>query len=496
MRIAIAGFQHETNTFVPTPTGLAEFAQADSWPALLSGAEVIADTRGMNLPIAGFAKAAEAAGDVTLLPILWCAAEPGGRVSDATFETLAGRILTALREMGPLDAVYLDLHGAMVTESLEDGEGELLTRVRALIGAATPLVASLDMHANVTEAMVEASDTLTIYRTYPHIDMAETGARAYAALRAMLRDGRPAKAWRQADYLIPLPAQQTGADPARALYAAVAGVAGGSAELALGFTASDIADAGASVVAYARTEAEADRIADALHAQLAAAEPAFDCALLDPDEAVARALRNTRRGPVIIADVQDNPGAGASSDTTGLLRALLRQPAPSALLGLLHDPQLAQEAHAAGEGAVLDAQLGGRGPGNSPLAACVRVRRLSEGQCRYTGAMYGGGIGTLGPSAALTLDGTDIHVVITSIRNQCLDLAQFRHFGLDPATARIVCVKSTAHFRADFEPIAAEVLLTAAPGQFPCRLADVPYRHLRPGTRLGPGGPTFRRAPA
>ncbi len=486
MRIAIAGFQHETNTFVAQPTTLPAFEQADSWPALLSGAAVVTETRGMNLPIAGFVKAAQARNGVELAPVLWASAEPGGRVSDHAFKTIQGRILRALAEMGAVDAVYLDLHGAMVTQSLEDGEGQLLATIRATIGPAIPLIISLDMHANVTAEMVAACDAMTIYRTYPHLDMADTGARAFDMLAHIAAGHRPAKAFRQGQYLIPLHAQHTGADPARALYAGLsahADSAGQTAELALGFTAADIPDAGPAVVAYADTQRKADHIADTVLNSLQQAEAHFDYALLSPEAAIKRAATAQAKRPFIIADVQDNPGAGASSDSTGLLRALMAHNAPQAMLGLMHDPDLAALAHDHGAGACFPARIGGRGPGDEPISAEVRVQHLSNGQCTYTGEMYGGGIGTLGPAAALQLVGTDIQVVVTSIRNQCLDLAHFHHFGLHPETARIVCVKSTAHFRADFDAIAQETLLVKAPGQFPCALDEVDYQNLRPGVR-------------
>lgn len=490
MRIAIAGFQHETNTFVAGETTLGDFEQADSWPALISGGEVIEVTRGMNLPITGFIKAAGATPGTVVEPILWCAAEPGAPVSDHAFETISGRILKEVETMGPVDAVYLDLHGAMVTQSLDDGEGALLTRLRKLVGPDVPLVASLDLHANVTQTMMDAADVFTVYRTYPHLDMADTGARAHALLRDILRAGPPAKAWRQANFLVPLHAQHTGAEPAHSLYHNLTEFDGPRrqlAEMALGFTAADIADTGPSVLAYAATQDEADRIADRLLAQLEQAEQAFETDLLSPALAVAKAIEASVAGTVVIADVQDNPGAGASSDTTGLLQELIAQSAPDALLGLIHDPELTRQAHAAGVGGCIAAKIGGRGPSDSPLLATVRVEHLSDGFCRYTGDMYGGGVATLGPSAALWLEGTDIRIVVTSVRNQCLDLALFRHFGLSPEKARIVCVKSTAHFRADFDKIAHLTLLTAAPGQFPCQLADIPFTKLRPLIRLPPG---------
>ncbi len=485
MRIAIAGFQHETNTFVDTPTQLSDFEQADSWPELLLGDDVLAMTRGMNLPIAGFAKVALADG-VELLPILWCAAEPGGKVTDQGFDTISGRITNALSKMTQLDGVYLDLHGAMVTESWDDGEGALLSRIRQVIGPDLPLVASLDMHANISRRMVDLSDAMTIFRTYPHLDMANTGARAFRMMRDICTSGPPAKAWRQGEYLIPLHSQYTRVDPAKTLYNALDAFDGPGArlvELAVGFTAADTTDCGPSVLAYSASQSEADSMMSQIYANLQAAETQFDTTLLSPKDAVETARHVAGKRPVVIADVQDNPGAGASSDTTGLLRELVQQNALSAILGLLHDPQLASRAHELGEGATFEAKIGGKVPGDAPYTAQVRVHHLSDGQCHYTGEMYGGGVATLGPSVALQLTGTQIHVLVTSIRNQCLDLAQIRLFNLEPAYTRILCVKSTTHFRADFEPIAHKVLICGAPGQFPCELADVSYTKLRPGVR-------------
>lgn len=480
MRIVVAGFQHETNTFVAEHTPMAAFEQADSWPELLSGADVISGTRGMNLPIAGFIDAAGS--QDTMLPILWASAEPGGKVTDHAYETILGRLLNGLETLAPFDAVYLDLHGAMVSETHADGEGEILTRIRKAVGPDIPLVASLDLHANVSPLMVEMADGLTIFRTYPHIDMAETGARAFQLLRRIAATGRPAKGFFQADYLVPLHAQHTGADPARQLYELVkAHSATGLplAELALGFTAADIHDVGMSIITYGKSAREAQNLADTLGKALVAAEQDFDTDLLEPEDAVARAMAAPAGKPVIIADVQDNPGAGASSDTTGLLRALHALDAEDTLFGLFHDSALATQAHDAGVGSVFRAQIGGRTLGDSPFEATVRVHRTSDGACRYTGDMYGGGVATLGPSAALEIVGKGIWIVVTSVRNQCLDLAHFRHFDLEPTLARIVCVKSTAHFRADFEPISQSVLVTAAPGQFPCRLAEIPYANAR-----------------
>lgn len=481
MRIAIAGFQHETNTFISQPTELKHFEMADSWPGLIRGSDVLRAMQGMNLPTAGFIDAARCMGDVDIHPVLWCAAEPWGKVTDNAFEAIAGWILDDLAHHPKPDAIYLDLHGAMVTQSHEDGEGALLARIRAAMGHSIPLVASLDMHANVSEQMVRETDALTIFRTYPHLDMAETGARAFHLLHPMIGVQKPFKAWRQADYLIPLPAQHTESEPARGLYRETALCAdqGISADLAVGFTAADVYDAGPSVVSYAQTQAEADRIADHLLSHVVASRHNFDTSLLNANDAVEAAIAVSSSKPAVIADVQDNPGAGATSDTTGILRALVAQNAPSSVVGLIHDPNLAAAAHQAGAGAEFSAKIGGSWIGDHPYEADVIVTALSDGNCRYTGQMYGGGFATMGPTALLRISGTLVSCVVTSIRNQCLDQVQFRHLGVNLDLQRIICVKSTAHFRADFEPLASRVFVAAVPGAFPCEIDLDQYTNLR-----------------
>lgn len=494
-RILIAGFQHETNTFGATKATMADFEMADSWPGLLRGDEVIPGTRGSNLPLAGFVTEAEKAG-TDLVPVVWASAEPSAHVTDEAFETIGGMIVAAA-EQGGVDGIYLDLHGAMVTESHQDGEGELLRRLRAAVGPDLPISISLDLHANLTQTMVDHASAITIFRTYPHLDMAETGGRAFHTLAYFLDGGRVFPAYRQSPYLIPLNAQYTGAAPFDRLYdgaAAIGPAPSRWAEFAAGFPAADIHDAGPAMLAYAETPEQAAAIADNLMADLIAAEPEMDTTLLDPEEAVARATAiNAETGrPVVIADVQDNPGAGGTSDTTGLLRALVAGGARDAVLGMLNDPGIAALAHARGEGAEITAALGGKaGPAPDPYHGRFLVEKLGDGRFAFTGEMYAGSIADTGPSALLRVLDTEaeVRVVISSKRCQNLDQAIFTHLGVIPAEQKIVAVKSTVHFRADYDPIAAAVLNTRAPGLFPCRFDEVSYRHLRPGLRRMPMAP-------
>ena len=496
MRIAIAGFQHETNTFGPMRAHYEDFQKHDAWPGLTRGPALLDSFRGLNVPIAGFMQAARAAGH-ELAPLLWGSAEPSSFVTRDAFERIAGMLCEDLAALAPWDAVYLDLHGAMVAEHFEDAEGELLRRVREVTGPALPVVASLDLHANVTPAMVEHASALAIYRTYPHVDMEDTGARAYRLLERLLGGARFARACRQAPYLTPLSAQCTREEPNRSLYRYVESLDAPdlSVDYACGFPPADIRDCGASVVAFGPDAARVDAAADALFACLLEAEARFDNPLLPPQEAVRVAMRHEAT-PVVIADVQDNPGAGATSDTTGMLEALVQGGARGAVLALLHDPEVAAQAHRAGKGNTFAAALGGKlgTSGVAPFRGRFRVAALGDGRFTCTGEMYRGTRTELGPTALLEVAGADcsVKVVVGSERFQCLDQALFRHVGVEPAEERILVVKSTIHFRADFDPIAARTLLAAAPGAHPCTLRGLDYRNLRPGVRLGPLGPEHR----
>jgi len=495
-RIAVGGFQHETNTFAPMGAHFADFERHDAWPGLVEGAALAPAVAGLNLPIAGFI---EAANGHELVPLAWCAAEPSSYVARDAFERIVGLICARLAAAGPLDAVYLDLHGAMVAEHLEDGEGEILARVRAVVGREVPMVASLDLHANLTERMIAEADALAIYRTYPHIDFAATGARAHALLARLLAGERLAKAFRKLPFLVPLSAQCTDFEPNASLYARLPGLEHDgvvSVDYAAAFPPADIYECGPAVVAYGRDRAAAERAADAMAAAVCAAEPTFENPLIDPDEAVRQAMSNRRPGPVVLADAQDNPGCGGSCDTVGLIEALIRNHARGATLAMIADPEVAAAAHAAGLGATLEVALGGKSgqPGQHPLHGRFRVEALGDGRFTCTGPMLRGTRTELGPMAALAIADADceVRVIVGTHRFQVMDQAIFRHLGVAPAEARILGVKSTVHFRADFAPIAAAVLTVECPGAHPCRLTKVDYRHLRPGVRLEPLGPAFQ----
>jgi microcystin degradation protein MlrC len=362
----------------------------------------------------------------------------------------------------------------------------------------------------MTPEMVEHATAMVGYRTYPHIDMADTGSKAAALLDRLLRDKRVLhKAFRQIDFLIPLVWQCTLLDPAKGIFALVDEIESGAAKSGApsgshnqgivslthtpGFPPADIKECGPAIVVYgydkAATEAAADRLAAAINAK----ERDFAGKLWDADEAVVEAMRLAKRAsrPVILADVQDNPGAGGSSDTVGLLRALIAHKAKGAVIGMIVDPPSAEAATAAGEGAVLERGIGAcvGFAGETPVAARWRVAKLGTGIFTGTGPFYFGAKFQIGPMALLTDEASGVSAVLACKRVQAADQEMFRHVGVEPSQVPILALKSTVHFRADFQPIAEIILPVRSPGAHITDPVELPYEKLRKGIRLRPEGP-------
>lgn len=493
-KIAIGGFQHETNTFAPHRAPYEEFVKTDGWPGLTIGDAIFPVMTGLNIPLAGFIEAAREK-NYQLTPMLWCAAEPSSYVTTDAFELIADKFCESLQNTRDLDAVYLDLHGAMVVETFEDGEGELLRRIREVVGSEIPVIISLDLHANVTEAMVNFATAMSIFRTYPHLDMAETGARAAELVSAALTGRKIFGGMHKIPFLFPITSQCTDFEPCRSIYLDIDNYAKASptcltAEFATGFPPADIHECGAAIVAYGFDQEELDTLLDQCLKRVMDAEPLFRNPLWQPDDAVMHAMKNQSNRPVVLADAQDNPGAGGTSDTTGLLEALVHNGAQSAVIGVMHDPEVAQLAHNVGPGAQIEVSLGGKcgTKGVLPYIGRFIVERLGDGNFTFTGDMYKDSVAQLGEMALLKVIDTnaEVRIIVGSSRVQCLDQAIFRHLGIEPSEQKIVAVKSSVHFRADFDPLAAQTLVVAAPGAHPCELLNLPYRNLRSGVRLEP----------
>lgn len=490
LRIAVGGFMHETNTFVRQPTTWDDFVRAGPWPTVTVGDDILKVFRSINLAIAHFMEGAEKAGH-RMLPLAWGGAMPGGKVTSDAFERMAGLIVEGLRR-DPPDAVFLELHGAMVAEEFDDGEGELLRRVREAVGPDVPILMSLDLHANVSPEMVETADFISSYRTYPHIDWGASGGRCAEWLDRLLAWKRPARALRQAPFLVPVTTGCTYVEPSKGLYETLKTIeaeTGVHLSLNMGFPPADIRDVGPSVIAYGPDQARTDAAADRLFEALLAAEPGFAAHRpLPAGEAVSEAVqigRNAKR-PVVIADTQDNPGAGAPSNTTGLIAELLRQGAERTVVGIVHDETAAAKAHEVGAGGTVE-RLGGGGdgPGQDPLPGPWRVAAVSDGQFRGTSPMLRAAVTSMGPTALLAKDG--VEVLVATIRQQPVHKEAFTHIGVDLDSRAIVAVKSSAHFRSGFQDIAERVIVCLSPGVNLEDPASFAFTKIRPGVRLRPG---------
>lgn len=503
MNVFVAGFHHETNTFAPSPADWAAFTCGAGYPAYARGDAMLAKMTPSCFGLGGFAQAAAGFG-WTLVPSVWAGAIPSNRVTTDAFERLCGEIVADAGEQmtrGGFDAIYLDLHGAGVAECADDAEGELLARIRAVVGPQMTIVASLDLHANVTARMLAQTTAMTAYRTYPHVDMRETGARAARMLARRLGAAPRAMHAERVPFLLPLNAQCTLMQPAQSIIALIEQLeAQHDVELnfAMGFSAADFAECGPVLFGYAADAGMARDAVQRLHHEVAVARRAdWKADLLAPQAAVELAieLALTSDAPVVIADTQDNPGAGGDANTTGLLHTLLAADAGTRLggqvaLGLLFDPAAARAACAAGVGATLPLQLGRAVPTWSgaltepPVDAKARVLAVSDGVVAMHGPMTAGMTMQLGASACVEVQG--IKLLLSSSKAQMLDLDLFRYLGIKPAQMKLLVVKSSVHFRAAFAPIASHILVAKAPGPMAADPGDLPWTKLPPGMAARP----------
>ena len=443
MKIAIAGFQHETNTFSEIKTTYQDFVQADSWPEMVCGEQLLTTMDAQSIPISGFIS--EALKDnATLLPILWCSATPSGIVEQSAYDQIYNQIMSGLAKCENFDAIYLDLHGAMVTEDLEDAEGFLLKKIREAYPK-TPIVVSLDYHANVSKEMVEFADALVAYRTYPHVDMVETGQKSYRILKNIVAGNKKEKAFAKLPFLVPMTSQSTLAKPCRSIFQEIAEYEKShSVEIvfALGFPLSDIHDVGPSLIVYAENK--------------------FQSIYHSAREGVFKAKELIDNA--ILVDTQDNPGCGGSGDTTGLLHEMIKQKLPDGLMGVLCDEVIAREAHKSGVGTLFQAELGAKvfTNGIEPIAGKFKVLVLSQGKFTATGPFYKNVKMDLGLMALLEIEG--VHVLVSSRKAQAADRAMFEHMGVCLEDYRILALKSSVHYQADFNSFSIKQLIVESPG--------------------------------
>jgi microcystin degradation protein MlrC len=491
-KIIIAGFQHETNTFAPTKASYADFVQGGGFPPLSRGADVL-KFREQNIPIGGFIQQAEQFG-YQLLPVIWAGTSPSAHVEQCTYQRICDEIIASIQQH-PADAVYLDLHGAMVSEQVDDGEGELLRRVREAVGPDIPVIASLDFHANVTQVMFAHSDVLICYRTYPHVDMAQTGQRCAQLLDQIFRGKKLHKQMYKLPFLIALNAQCTELEPTQSCMNLLEQLEQNNSvqmNFTPGFQAADFEECGGCIWGYSENAEQLDQAMQRYIAHVLQQETHWNMDFLSPDHAVLQALQlyqqhhSTR--PVVIADTQDNPGAGGDSNTTGMLSALHRHQVKNALIGLIVDPAVVQQAYQLELGQHFYAKLGGTSgiAGDALFSAEFKIKAYSDGKFSYGGPMMHGVEADIGPSVLLEIDG--IEIAVSSYKAQLLDRNMFRIFGVVPQDKSIIVVKSSVHFRADFQDMAAAILVAKAPGAMKADPNDLPWQKIDPDRRLVPMG--------
>jgi microcystin degradation protein MlrC len=470
---------HETNTFSNVPTDRAQFEARD----LRYGGEIVETYRGTGTCLGGMIGAAERLG-IALVPSVAAAASPAGYVTRDIYEHVKQRMLTDLEAAGRIDGVLLDLHGAMVPEGLDDGEGDIIAAVRQAVGPGVPIAVTLDFHGNLGQGMIAGADLLHGYKTYPHVDMAARGAEAAERL-AQVVGGRlkPTAAWRKPPLMPPLGRQGTARGPMRRLYDLADEMEKDpkviSVSVFAGFPHADIPDAGLGI--YVVTDADqalAERLAGRLARVAWEHRHEFIHTALPVKEAVGRALAADGR-PIVLADMADNTGGGAAGDGTEILRELLRVGARSATVACLWDAAAVQECVRAGVGARVTLDVGGKVDDRhgAPIRVTGTVRTLSDGRFIHQGPMMNGLPGRLGPTAVL--DVNDVKVILITYRWQTLDPEMIRFVGIDPLREKILVVKSTIHYRAAFEPIAREIIEVDAPGLSSSNLARFPYRRVR-----------------
>jgi microcystin degradation protein MlrC len=478
--VLLARLKHETNTFSSLSTGRDEFAST----SLYFGEEIIPEFRGTNTDLGGFLRVADAEGwDV--VPTVAANATPGGVVTDDALSEFLDRILDGIAEHSP-DAVLLGLHGAMVSERHRDGDGYILDEVRAAVGDGVPVMATLDLHANVSDRMIEHADGLFGYDTYPHVDIGDTGETAARAMAATLQgDLAPTLVIERAPLCPPLPPLQTAAAPMSSLLSAAADAESDlvpDVSVLGGFAYADVPEAGFSVVAVA-DESVAATAADACADLAAAADERyreFDRTYTAVDEAATAAAgwdAADAGGPLVLADIADNPGGGSAQDGTVLLRALLDADVDDAALAAIYDPAAVEAAVDAGVGERVTVDLGGHIEANGdPITVEASVRLLSDGTYRNQGPMSTGLAVSFGRTAVLEIDGID--VIVASHRQQPYDPEAFRSHGITPERQRVLVLKSTVHYRAAFEPIAGGIREVSAPGLCSPDLSSFAYEHV------------------
>jgi microcystin degradation protein MlrC len=472
MRIAIGGISHESSTLSTVPTTLQHFRER-GWS---EGDELLQVYTGTKSPIGGFIDAArDAAFDV--VPTLMASAVPAGPVTAEATETLTGQLaamIGAAHREQPLDGILLNLHGAMVSELDDDGESYIVRAIRAEVGADLPIIADLDLHGNISQEFVDLVSIAVAYDEYPHTDPYERAYECGILMARIVRGGaKPTAALVKIPMLTAIQKQHTHAAPMLGVKALVHALENERGVLNIaylpGFPFADIPLTNFSVIVTTDNDMPKAR---ALAARIAnhiwRLREEFRAKPVPVDEAIRQAMA-APEGPIVLADISDNPGGGAPADGTVMLDALIRLGAKRAALVPMVDAAAVQKAVEAGEGAWIDVEIGGHIDSfhGEPLFVHARVVRLTDGKFVHKGPMNTGVTVDLGPTAVLEVEGNNggsVQVVTTSLRYQPTDLEVLRSQGIEPTEQQILVVKSSVHYRAAFTPVAKQIIEVDTPG--------------------------------
>ena len=485
MRVITGAIGHETSTFTTVATTWESYRNQRF--GYLIGDEIISKFRGTNTTIGGFIAGAETHG-LKLIPTIFANAHPSGPTPRDIFEAILKDMLDRIAEAGSIDGVLLDLHGAMVAEGIDDGEGHILATVRELVGPRVPILAELDIHSNVSRRMIEMADVLIGRETYPEIDQAERARECADVLVRMHREGlRPTMALHQIPLVWGLN-QVTAHSPMREAIAelhrieAQPGVICGS--IATCYPLADIPDMGASVYIVTDNDPDlAQRYADELAAWIWERRADWQVPMPPTREALAQATAE-EKFPVIFADRNDNTGGGSPGDSTGMLQTFIEAELEDACILYIVDPEAVHACREAGVGATLTLDVGAKSTPlqGEPIRMTAEVIALSDGGFSYDGPRNAGLESSMGPSAYIRQDG--IHVLLVTEREQPFDTAFSRTMGLDPRQMRYIGVKSTVHFRAGFESWAGAIHAVSEPSVHDPVGKELPFHNL--GRKLYP----------
>lgn len=462
MKILIGQVSHETSTFSSIVTDEEKFRESE-WESYET---VIMNHRNVSDYLGGMIDKAEEL-DLEVFPSFSALASPSGVVKKETYITIKNKLISSITEATDIDAICLALHGAGVVEEIDDLEGDLLFSLRQKVGTEMPIVATLDLHANMTEKMVQNADILLSVNYYPHIDSYDKGSEAIQLTYEMVHQQiKPAMYLEKLPLIIPT--STTNYDPAKSINERCWELEKQNKVLDCsflhGFPYSDIYDAGASVLCITNDDLPlAQQLACEIGEHVWEQKNSFFPFLPEPTEGIKTAL-NHRGSPIVINETSDNPGAGAPGDGTNLLKALLEANVANTCFGIIHDPAVVQQAIQLGVGNTIEAEIGGKADNyhGKPVKIKGHIQSITDGNFIQSSPMWKGKKMSIGISVRLDVNG--INIIISSIRNQVFDEQIFLLHGINVKERKIVALKSSHHFRAAFEKIAKAIITVDSPG--------------------------------